>query len=85
MIQDDAIIGTTAALVNQEVLVMVYGICKSLADVALATIGVKITGGAVVAGRVSTTGAAAGNFAGVTVSAQGTIGSPLKVFVGSAH
>lgn len=82
VVQDDALVGTAVSTTGQEVLIGIYGMFKSLADVALATIGVRVTGGAVVAGRVSTTGIAAGNHIGVTVTAQAVVGSPLLVWVG---
>jgi hypothetical protein len=82
-VQNDSAIGVLpAAGIGQRVLVMVGGVAKVLADVALATRGTKITGGSVTAGRASTTGAAAGNFVGVTLDTAAGAGNILRIAVG---
>jgi hypothetical protein len=83
IVQDDALIGVAqAAQVNESVIVMVYGVAKVLSDVALATVNTKVTAGSVTAGRVSTTGAASGNFVGGTLVAAAGAGLVIKLAVG---
>lgn len=84
--QDDATIGSQqAATVGQQVLVMVYGIAKALADAAMATNHVKVTGATTTAGRVYTTGAAAGTYLGILLNVAAGAASVVRVFVGAAH
>lgn len=83
VIQDDPLIGVTqCALVNEMVIVMVYGVCKVLSDITLPTVNTKVTAGAVTAGRVSTTGAVSGNYVGGTITVQAAVGAVLKLAVG---
>lgn len=86
ILQDDALIGSlTAALVGETVIVMTYGVAKALADIALATNHVKLTGASVTSGRVSTTSAAAGNYLGILLDTAAGAASVVRVFVGAAH
>lgn len=85
ILQDDALIGVLqAAAANDGVLIMVWGVAKVVSDVALATIGTKVTGGSVTSGRVSTTGAASGNFVGVTLDAAAGAGIVMRLGVNQA-
>lgn len=81
--QADALIGSmVAAKTGERVIVMVQGIAKTLSDAALATLNTKITAGATTAGRVSSTGAAAGNYIGATLDTAAGAGVPIRVAVG---
>lgn len=84
--QDSTAIGViTAANAGESVIVMTYGIAKAVADLALATNHVKVTGASVTSGRVSTTAAAAGNYLGVILDTAAGAASVVRVFVGGAH
>lgn len=72
-----------AATALQEVLIMISGIFYAVSDVALATINTIVTGGAVTAGRVTTTGVAAGNHVGITMGAAAGAGQIVKIAVGA--
>jgi hypothetical protein len=85
VIQDDALIGVlVAAAANEGVLVMMWGVAKVVSDAALATIGTKVTGASTTAGRVGTTGAASGNFVGVTLDAAASAGLVIRMGVNYA-
>ena len=86
ILQDDALIGSAnAALVGEMVIVLVFGVAKTLADAALATNHVKVTGASTTAGRVGTTSAAAGNYVGVLLDTATGAASVVRVAVGLAH
>lgn len=83
VIQDDALIGVmVAANVNEPVLVLVFGIAKVLADLAIGAVNTKVTAGAVTPGRVSTVGAASGNYLGGTMDVAAGAASVIRLAVG---
>jgi ribosomal protein L21E len=76
-------IGVSAASADGEhVLVMIFGVCYGVASATLATIGTRVTGATTVAGRVGSTGAAAGNYVAYTLTAAANIGDAVKLLVG---
>lgn len=65
-----------AALVNQVVYVMVFGICWANAGIALA-VAARVTASAVVSGAVTTVGYVAGNQLGITINSCAGAGPVL--------
>lgn len=83
VVQDDALIGVAvAANANEPVLIMVFGVAKVLADLAIAAVNTKVTAGAGTPGRVSTVGAASGNFIGGTMDVAAGAASVIRLAVG---
>lgn len=81
--QNDALIGSQiAAKLNERVIVMYEGIAKTLSDAAIAALNTKLTAGGTTAGRIGSTGAAAGNYVGVNLDTAGAAAVPIRVAVG---
>lgn len=81
VVSDDALIGVAqAALITENVIVLVYGVAKVVTDGAIA-VNTKVTASAT-PGRVSTTGAASGNFIGGTMMVAAGAAAVVRLAVG---
>lgn len=86
VLQDDALIGSTvAAKAGETVMIMTFGVAKVIADAAMATVHVKVTGASTTSGRTGTTSAAAGNYLGILLDAAAGAASIVRIYVGAAH
>ena len=85
VVQDDALIGVMqVSIPGQEVLVGILGCFKSMSDLAVASM-TRVTGGAVTAGRFTTTGIAVGNHVGWALDVTGAAGVVARVWVGGGN
>lgn len=73
-------VGTLAANINEYVLVCFSGIILAVGGAAIAA-GLKVTGDATTAGRISVTGATAGQILGFTMTACGGAGQTCLLWV----